>query len=68
MNVLVDAQPPRRLRSWLATAGCNAIHTLDLPGANRTTDEQINDPADIDAALAYAAWRLEEREEPLTVP
>ena len=26
------------------------------------------EPADIDAALAYAAWRLEEREEPLTVP
>ena len=23
---------------------------------------------DIDAALAYAAWRLEEREEPLVVP
>jgi uncharacterized protein (DUF433 family) len=23
------------------------------------------EPADIDAALAYAAWRLEEREEPL---
>ena len=25
------------------------------------------EPADIDAALAYAAWRLEEREEPLVV-
>ncbi len=24
-------------------------------------------PEDIDAALAYAAWRLEEREEPLVV-
>jgi uncharacterized protein (DUF433 family) len=24
------------------------------------------EPADLDAALAYAAWRLEEREEPLT--
>jgi uncharacterized protein (DUF433 family) len=23
---------------------------------------------DIDAALAYAAWRMEEREEPLVVP
>jgi uncharacterized protein (DUF433 family) len=25
------------------------------------------EPADIDAALAYAAWRMEEREEPLVV-
>ena len=25
-------------------------------------------PQDIDAALAYAAWRLEGREEPLVVP
>lgn len=25
------------------------------------------EPDDIDAALAYAAWRLEEREEPLVV-
>ncbi len=25
------------------------------------------EPQDIDAALAYAAWRLEEREEPLVV-
>ncbi len=26
------------------------------------------EPDDIDAALAYAAWRLEERDEPLVVP
>ena len=25
-------------------------------------------PEDLDAALSYAAWRLEEREEPLAVP
>ena len=25
------------------------------------------EPADIDAALAYAAWQLEEREEPLVM-
>jgi uncharacterized protein (DUF433 family) len=25
------------------------------------------EPADLDAALAYAAWRLEEREEPLVL-
>lgn len=46
MNVLVDAQLPRRMAAWFAAAGCNAIHTLDLPDANRTTDSQINDVAD----------------------
>jgi len=46
MNFLVDAQLPRRMTAWLAAAGCNAIHTLDLPDANRTTDEQLNDMAD----------------------
>ena len=46
MNFLVDAQLPRRMTAWLAAAGCNAIHTLDLPDANRTTDAQIHDVAD----------------------
>lgn len=30
----------------MTAAGCDAKHTLDLPDANRTTDEQINDVAD----------------------
>jgi predicted nuclease of predicted toxin-antitoxin system len=46
MNFLVDAQLPRRMTAWLTAAGCDAIHTLDLPDANRTTDAQINDVAD----------------------
>src|SRR3954454_8949819 len=46
MNFLVDAQLPRRMTDWLTAAGCDAKHTLDLPDANRTTDEQINDVAD----------------------
>lgn len=46
MNFLVDAQLPRRLTAWLTAAGCDAVHTLDLPDGNRTTDEQINDVAD----------------------
>src|SRR5713226_7110917 len=46
MKFLVDAQLPRRLTAWLTAAGCDAIHTLDLPDANRTTDEQLNDIAD----------------------
>ncbi len=46
MKFLVDAQLPRRMTSWLAAAGCDAKHTLDLPDGNRTTDEQINHVAD----------------------
>jgi predicted nuclease of predicted toxin-antitoxin system len=46
VNFLVDAQLPRRMTTWLTAAGCDAKHTLDLPDANRTTDEQINDVAD----------------------
>jgi predicted nuclease of predicted toxin-antitoxin system len=45
MNFLVDAQLPRRMTAWLTAAGCDAIHTLDLPDGNRTTDEQLNDVA-----------------------
>jgi predicted nuclease of predicted toxin-antitoxin system len=48
MNFLVDAQLPRRMTAWLAAAGCDAVHTLDLPDGNRTTDEQINDVADLE--------------------
>jgi predicted nuclease of predicted toxin-antitoxin system len=40
MNFLLDAQLPRRMTAWLITAGCDAVHTLDLPDGNRTTDEQ----------------------------
>jgi predicted nuclease of predicted toxin-antitoxin system len=46
MNFLVDAQLPRRMVAWLSVAGCDAIHTLDLPAVNRTTDEQVNAIAD----------------------
>lgn len=46
MNVLVDAQLPRRMAGWFAAAGCDAKHTLDLPAANRTPDELVNDMAE----------------------
>lgn len=41
MNFLVDAQLPRRLAYCLRDAGHDALHTLDLPNKNRTTDEEI---------------------------
>lgn len=45
---------------------------LNLLAAGRTRDEILKaypylEPEDIDQALAYAAWRVEEREVPLVV-
>ena len=42
MNFLVDAHLPRRLCHRLRNAGHDAVHTLDLPHGNRTTDAEIN--------------------------
>ena len=42
MNFLVDAHLPRRIVFRLREAGHDAVHTLDLPGGNRTTDTEIN--------------------------
>jgi predicted nuclease of predicted toxin-antitoxin system len=46
MKFLIDAQLPRRMAGWLTSAGCDALHTLDLPDQNRTTDEQVIEFAD----------------------
>ena len=46
MKVLVDAQLPRRLAHWLRTMGCDALHTLDLPEGNHTSDIAISERAD----------------------
>jgi len=43
MKFLVDAQLPRRLVVQFRQAGLEAIHTLDLPDGNRTTDRTINE-------------------------
>jgi predicted nuclease of predicted toxin-antitoxin system len=43
MKFLIDAQLPRRLAVRLSQAGIDAIHTLDLPDGNRTTDRRINE-------------------------
>lgn len=46
MKLLIDAQLPRRLALWLKAEGFDAVHTLDLPAANRTSDEEICAVAD----------------------
>ena len=46
MRFLVDAQPPRRLALFLDGAGHAALHTLDLPDRNATSDRRIAELAD----------------------
>lgn len=43
MRFLVDAQLPKRLATFLTLYGHDAIHTLDLPLANNTPDQIINE-------------------------
>jgi predicted nuclease of predicted toxin-antitoxin system len=42
MKFLVDAQLPRVLAKFLCDKGHDAIHTLELPNGNDTTDSEIN--------------------------
>lgn len=51
MNFVVDAQLPRRLAANLRAAGHDALHTLDLPAGNRTTDTEINAVAERDSRV-----------------
>jgi predicted nuclease of predicted toxin-antitoxin system len=41
MMFVVDAQLPQKMTLWFANAGCDAVHTSDLPAGNRTTDAEI---------------------------
>lgn len=51
MKILIDAQLPRRMATWFVAAGVDAIHTLELPDENRTTDDQILDVAERDERI-----------------
>ena len=56
------------LRGLRVTVGT----VIGLLAAGRSRDDILRaypylEPGDIDAALAYAAWRVEEREVPLSV-
>ena len=41
MKFLIDAQLPKRLARRLCELGHDAVHTLDLPTKNRTSDQVI---------------------------
>jgi predicted nuclease of predicted toxin-antitoxin system len=51
MKFLIDAQLPRRLAFALRAAGHDAVHTLDLPQGNATTDGFITNWADTQDAV-----------------
>lgn len=46
MKFLVDAQLPRRIARRLGELGYDAVHTLELPAANRTPDAEITATAE----------------------
>ncbi len=48
MRFLVDAQLPLRLARFLAQAGHDAIHTMNLIDGNRTPDTRVAERADTD--------------------
>ena len=51
MKFLVDAQLPRQLARHLTTHGHDAVHTLDLPGGNRTSDRDLRLLADSEGRM-----------------
>lgn len=51
MKFVVDAQLPRQLARHLSALGHDALHTLDLPAGNRTSDPEFRLFADSDGRL-----------------
>jgi predicted nuclease of predicted toxin-antitoxin system len=43
MKFIVDAQLPRKFVIWLNEAGHDALHTLDLPKKNLTSDKELTE-------------------------
>lgn len=54
MKFLVDAQLPRRLSIWLNETGHDALHTLDLPKQNRTSDSEVIERAMRDGRIVIS--------------
>lgn len=57
MKFLVDAQLPEQLAKFLTSAGHDAVHTNQLPGANRTDDAEIARLADVDGRVVVSKDR-----------
>ena len=57
MKFLVDAQLPVSLAKLLSAAGHDAVHTVQLPDANRTSDSEIARVADKDGRVVVSKDR-----------
>lgn len=57
MKFLIDAQLPARLAELLTEAGHDAVHTIELPDGNRSTDQQIAELADADSRVVVTKDR-----------
>ena len=51
MKFLIDAQLPRRIAFKLKSLGYDAIHTLDLPNQNYSSDRQVMQRAILDGRI-----------------
>ena len=60
MRFLVDAQLPKRLAEWLNEAGHDALHALDLPRGNRTSDAELRngDELVLEPLSQQARWAV----------
>jgi predicted nuclease of predicted toxin-antitoxin system len=54
MKFLVDAQLPRRFANWLSEAGYDALHTLELPRKNLTSDSEVISRAKQDGRIVVS--------------
>jgi predicted nuclease of predicted toxin-antitoxin system len=54
MKFLVDAQLPYGLKVWLLAKGFDAIHTIDLPAQNLSSDMDIVQVADAEDRIVIS--------------
>ena len=54
MKFLIDAQLPKRFANWLSEAGHDALHTLDLPRKNFTSDSEVIVRARLDGRVVVS--------------
>lgn len=54
MKIPLDAQLPRSLVPLLQAQGCDALHTLDLPDGNRSSDSSISALADHQGRIVFS--------------
>lgn len=54
LKFIVDAQLPKSLADWLKLRSLDAIHTLELPKQNKTSDEEILEIAQLENRIVIS--------------